>query len=282
MGVESGIARVNNTSLWYEVAGEGPPLVLIHGFSLDSRMWDAQFAAFARERRVVRYDLRGFGRSALPGTEPFGHHEDLNALLAYLGIRQADVLGLSLGGMVAIDFALAYPDTARSLVPVDALFSGYRFSQDWDERTGLVWELAREFGVEAAKASWLDHPLFAPLAERPEAAACVRRMVGEYSGWHVINDNPARSPRPPAAERLRDLAMPLLVIVGERDLPDFQRMAEMLATEAPLARRVVIPGAGHMASMEDPAAFNRLLLDFLRTLPASGPSLGPSPRPSAA
>lgn len=113
----------------------------------------------------------------MPGEEPFGHEKDHRALLAHLHIGRADVLGLSLGGMVAIDFALTHPDTIRSLVLVDALFSGYRFSEEWDQRTKLIWNLAREFGVAAAKESWFSHPLFKSLAERPGVAGRVREMV---------------------------------------------------------------------------------------------------------
>ena len=267
MDIQRGLANVNGTQLYYEAAGEGPPLVLLHGFSLDCRIWDDQFLAFAQGHRVLRYDLRGFGRSALPSDEPFGHEQDLRALLDHLGVRRAAIVGLSLGGMVAIDFALTYPQATHALLVVDGLFAGYRFSAEWDQRTGLVWELAREFGMFAAKESWLGHPLFEPLAEKPEANARVQNMVGEYSGWHFVHSNRAISPEPAAARRLKNIDAPVLVIVGERDLPDFHRMAETLEREAPHARRVVLPHAGHMANIEEPAAFNHLVLEFLRTLP---------------
>src|SRR6266540_3962879 len=102
MNEKSGYAKVNGTRLFYEVAGSGHPLVLIHGHILDRRMWDDQFAVFARRFRVLRYDMRGYGRSALPMGEPYHAVDDLKALLDYLGIARTYVLGLSKGGIVAI------------------------------------------------------------------------------------------------------------------------------------------------------------------------------------
>ncbi|MEK7328872.1 MAG: alpha/beta hydrolase, partial [Chloroflexota bacterium] len=102
MQTHTGFAEVNGTRLYYEVAGSGQPLVLIHGFSLDTRMWGDQFETFARHYQVVRYDLRGFGQSAVPSNEPYTHADDLNNLLHYLKIDSVHLVGLSLGGGVAI------------------------------------------------------------------------------------------------------------------------------------------------------------------------------------
>src|SRR2546423_13431038 len=131
MQARAGFADVSGTRLYYELAGAGPPLVLIHGFSLDSRLWDEQFAAFARRHLVLRYDLRGFGRSAPPRGERYAHTHDLRALLEHLGVGPGVLLGLSLGGRVAIDFALEHPDLTRALIPVDAMLGGHRWSEAW-------------------------------------------------------------------------------------------------------------------------------------------------------
>src|SRR5438046_7211282 len=112
----AGYADVNGTRLFYEIAGAGPPLALIHGFSLDTRMWDDQYAALSQRHRVLRYDARGFGRSSLPGAERYSHAEDLLALLRYLEIEQTALLGFSLGGGIAISFALAYPAAVDALI----------------------------------------------------------------------------------------------------------------------------------------------------------------------
>ena len=108
-----------------KAAGSGAPLVLIHGFTLDMRMWDDQFTPFAERYRVVRYDVRGFGKSAVPAGAPYTNADDLAALLDYLDISSAAIVGLSMGGGIAIDFALAYPAMTRALIPVDSSPEGH-------------------------------------------------------------------------------------------------------------------------------------------------------------
>src|SRR5690242_18617682 len=142
MRISRGFAAVNGSRLYYESAGTGPPLVLLHGFTLDTRMWDDQFEAFARQYRVIRYDLRGFGRSAVP-TESYSHAEDLHALLGHLETEAAYVAGLSMGGAVALDYALAYPQAVRGLILIDAVVGGFRWSPEASARTDLIWQEAK-------------------------------------------------------------------------------------------------------------------------------------------
>lgn len=258
----SGFAPVNGARLYYEMAGAGRPLVLVHGFGLDRRMWDDQFELFAQHYEVLRYDLRGFGKSDLP-SQAYAHHADLKALLTHLDIGWADLIGLSMGGMVVTDFALMYPEAVNSLLTVDGLFAGFHWSAEWDARTGVIWEIAREQGIAAAKVSWLDHPMFLPIRDHPEAAERLRQMVMDYSGWHFVNENPTISLKPPAALRLGQISAPMLAVVGEHDLPDFHNMADEMARQIPGARKVVLPNAGHLANMEAVEAFNQHALAFL-------------------
>jgi 3-oxoadipate enol-lactonase len=253
-------AAVNGTSLYYELAGSGTPLVLIHGFSLDRRMWDAQFEQFAMHYQVLRFDMRGFGKSALPAAGEYDRQDDLHALLDTLGIQRAHILGLSLGGAAAIDFALAYPQSTRSLIAVDSVLSGHRWSAEHDASMRPIWALGRSGDLAGARRLWLDHDLFKPANEKPSVAAPLAQIVNDYSGWHWLNRDPLRKPH--AAGQLEHIGAPVLSITGERDLPDFHAVADALAQRA-RARKVVMSGAGHMAPMEDPARFNEIVLDFL-------------------
>ena len=132
--VESGFADVNDASIYYEIAGKGDPLVLVHGFTLDTRMWDDQLSEFSKRYRVIRYDARGFGKSSVPEEgKPYSHAKDLKGLLDRLNVRKASVIGLSMGGSIAINFALEYPDYVSSLIPVDAVLGGFRWSSDFSE-----------------------------------------------------------------------------------------------------------------------------------------------------
>mgnify|MGYP000138548352 CR=1 FL=1 len=249
--------------LYYETVGAGAPLVCLHGFALDSRMWADQAAALAGRFQVIGYDLRGFGRSSLPAG-PFAHVDDLSVLLDRLGLPRAHVMGLSLGGGVAIDFALAYPERVASLIAVDSTLGGFPWTKDWSPPG----RAARSQGLAAARSVWLEDELFAPAMTQPAVAARLRQMAADYSGWHWLNRSPERPlAGGPAYDRLGAIRAPALVVVGELDLPDFHRLAGHLAAHLPDVRRVVLPGVGHMSNMEAPAAFNAALLEFLETAP---------------
>ena len=260
----SGMAEVNGTRLYYEVAGSGDPVVLVHAFTLDTRMWNDQFELLARDFRVIRYDARGFGKSAAPKPgEPYSNAEDLAALLNHLDARKAHVVGLSMGGRFALDYAVTYPDGLRSLVVIDGVIGGWQWSREWLAAYAPVVEAGRRRDVAQAKSLWLGLPLFAPARAQPAVGARLKQMVDDYSGWHFVNQNPERAISPPAVGRLGAVRAPTLVLVGERDLPDFHRMSERLERDIPGARRATIAGAGHMANMEAPDAVNKALGGFL-------------------
>jgi pimeloyl-ACP methyl ester carboxylesterase len=258
----SGVAEVNGARLAYETVGSGTPLVLLHGFTLDMRMWDDQVEALAHHHRVIRYDLRGYGKSS-PPTTPYAHIDDLKGLLDHFGIPRAIILGLSLGGLYAIDFALAYPDATRALVVVDTALGGYHVRPDLDQSLGAIYTTARRQGVDATKREWLTHPLFAPAMEGPAVARRLAQMVNDYSGWHYVNEDPGRQLEPPAADRLAEITAPTLVLVGEREIPGFRDVSDVVAERVRGARQVVLMGIGHMANMEDPEQFNEVLLRSL-------------------
>lgn len=262
MHTRQGTAPVNGTHLYFEIAGEGHPLVLIHGNTLDVRMWEDQIEAFAAKYQVIRYDMRGFGRSALPTTESYRPADDLQALLSFLGVAHAHILGLSRGGVVAIDFALAYPDMIDTLIAVDTALREFPW-QAFGELTAAVRSAAATSGIEAARECWQSGALFAAALEQPRIAARLAEMVADYSGWHWLNQEPVRLLEPPPTEQLHTIGAPTLVIVGERDMPEFHAIADLVHQRVPQASKVVMPGVGHMSNMEDPARFNRLVLDFL-------------------
>jgi pimeloyl-ACP methyl ester carboxylesterase len=262
MNDQTGVAAVNGTQLYYEMAGNGRAIVLIHGFTLDRRMWDDQFWLLAQQFQVVRYDMRGFGQSAVPTAEPYSHLEDLRALLDYLQLPQAHLVGLSKGGAVALDFALTYPQRTASLALIDTVLGGFPWSAEGAARDGLVWEQARAEGIPAAKASWLSHPLFGPAMGQTAVAARLIQIINDYSGWHFVNANPEQGISPAAAERLHELQMPVLALVGELDLPDFRQITNLIGRQVAQAVKVVVPGVGHMANMEAPERVTQTLAAF--------------------
>jgi 3-oxoadipate enol-lactonase len=262
MTTHTGFAPTNGTSLYYEISGDGDPIVLLHGFSFNHRMWDDQLDALAERYMVVRYDLRGFGRSA-PSEESYTHADDLKALLDHLGIEHTALMGLSLGGGAVINFSVIHPDRVRALIAVDPSLGGFPWSQEFITAQGALRAIAREDGVEEARERWLSFPLFEPALKSPVAAPRLRSLIGDYSGWHWINRDTGRPFTPPAIERLDEITAPTLIIVGERDTPDFYDIAETLVQAIPNARKKILAGAGHMANLEQPERFNELVLQFL-------------------
>jgi 3-oxoadipate enol-lactonase len=249
--------------LRYATTGAGEPVVLIHGMGLDAAMWDPQWPALQQEFRAIRYDVRGFGGSTLP-TGSYSHSDDLLGLLDYLHARPAHVVGLSMGGRLALRFALDQPDAVKSLTLIDPALEGFSWSEAWTGKMKEIVAAARHGDTRAAKQLWLAHELFAPARRDPQIAAALAAMVERYSAWHWRNADPLRKEAPQAIDLLTTMICPTLVIVGELDLLDFKAIAECLAAQIPQAELRTIAGAGHMANMEAPAAVNDLLLAHLR------------------
>ena len=237
--------------------------MFLHGFGLDLRMWESQAAALADHFLVIRYDMRGYGRSSLPTADSYSHADDLAALLGHLGVESAHVVGLSAGGRNALRFALAFPQCVRSLTLADSALDGYTWSAEWQAQWNAIDSQAKSGDLPGAKRMWLEHPLFSPARQQATVAFNLSHMVYAYSGWHWINVDPGRAPDMPAINGLANVRARTLVIIGEKDLPDFQHIADTLVSGIPGAARVVIPGSGHMTNMEAPAAFNDALLGFL-------------------
>jgi pimeloyl-ACP methyl ester carboxylesterase len=263
--VNKGFAEVNDTRLYYEIVGRGHPLVLVHGFSVDNRVWDDQFEVFAKRFKVMRYDVRGFGKSALPIVrKEYSHSKDLKALLKQFRISHAYIAGLSMGGRIALDFTLEYPEATKALILVDSTIGGFRdWSKTWSELWESVWKEAKENCVEAAKEVMKNCPLFKPAFEKPDVAFRLTQMISDYSGWHFVNTDPLHSSDPPAIERLQEIKVPSLIIVGERDLPDFHTIACILNKKIQNSKRIILKGAGHVSNMETPREFNEAILSFL-------------------
>ncbi|MDB5057105.1 MAG: hypothetical protein JWO59_577, partial [Chloroflexi bacterium] len=188
---------------------------------------------------------------------------DLRALLNYLDVGTATILGLSLGGGVALDIALSYPEITRTLILVDAMVNGWAWSSEWNEQVGSVWKAGRDVGVAVAKERWLALPLFRPARQKPEVARRLAGMVSDYSGWHWHNHDPQQRLQPPTMLRLGSISAPTVIIVGEWDVPDFRAMADTFERGIPDSRKVIMSGVGHMANMEDPEQFNDIVREFL-------------------
>jgi pimeloyl-ACP methyl ester carboxylesterase len=266
---DRGLAEINGARLYYEIAGDGEPLVLNHAGIADGRMWDGHLGAFARRYRVIRYDMRGFGRSAMV-EGPFSHHEDLHALLDSLAIGRAFFVGCSMGGRTIIDFALEHLERVCALVLVGAAVSGFEVGGDppeqWEELVAAdnAGDLERISELEVQ--IWVDGPYRGP----DQVDQGVRDLVREMNLIALKNEASGmgyeRVLEPPAVNRLAEIQVPTLIIVGDRDRPEIIEAADLLERSIPQARRAVIPGTAHLPNMEKPQEFNRFVLEFLEGL----------------
>jgi 3-oxoadipate enol-lactonase len=263
---EKGCKLVNGTRLYYEMKGEGQPLVFIHDFTLDNRMWDDQFHFFSKWYCCIRYDIRGYGQSSLPGSEPYTFQDDLKLLLFSLDISEPVILvGLSLGGRIATNFALQYPRFTKALVLAGTQIEGYVFK---GFKLDAVFKSAKTKGIDYAKRKWFALGLFAPARRNKYVAQRLEQMIHLYSGWHFVDRNPVLHFIPPTWQQLQNIPVPSLIIYGLLDMPDFKEMSEGAADRIPAAIKKVLPDTGHLSNMENPAVFNKELFEFLESLPA--------------
>jgi pimeloyl-ACP methyl ester carboxylesterase len=261
----TGNLDVRGGSIYYETLGKGPAVILIHGGFGDRRMWDGQFQALATNFQVVRYDHRGFGRSPAP-RESYSPVDDLLRLLEQLSIRRAHLVGNSMGGTLAIDFALKHPGRVASLVIVAAGARGIPFPQKDIDRILAVFKVAEAEGLERAAEQWLAHPMVATTKQAPGARENLRAMVFENKGIFGMKHWPSEAMNPPAAERLKELIVPTLVIIGGRDTEASRGAGEVTAKEIKEAKKIIMAEADHLPQMVNPTKFNRHLLKFWRSL----------------
>jgi 3-oxoadipate enol-lactonase len=255
---------VSGADLYYEVDGRGPAVVLVHGFSLDARMWDDQVPALRDIATVIRYDVRGFGRSSMPEPDVlYAQSTDLVALLDHLRVADAVLVGLSMGGLIVLHTAVVAPSRVRGLVLLDALLDEVEWDTESDIAMANAEAAAVNHGVAAAKALWLQHPLFAPARRNPDLAVRLAREVEPYTCFHWTCTDPRAPLQPSPFARLEQITVPTTVVIGELDVPCFHEMAAVLAHRIPDARLITIPDAGHMVNLEAPDLVNALLRDAI-------------------
>ncbi len=252
--MDSGYAEVNGSKLYYEVAGEGEPIVLIQGNFGDCRHWDDQFTALAESYTVMRYDCRGFGKSSMPVEgEPYSHHDDLKALMSHLKMQEAHICGVSMGCGIAVDFVLLYPNLSKSLIAVGPWVNGYT-SPKAEELFSEIRKIPRtlkEKGPEAALSCELDYIFAQKLGCKGDLR--LREIGKNYSFWHYTNEDPAVGLRPPAAHQLGKIGVPTLIVTAEHDIPACIEIADLMEREIPNSRKVVFKDASHLMNIDEPS-----------------------------
>ena len=260
--------RVADSRIYVEESGHGPAL-LLHGGLLDHRQWAPQVAVWQRHFRVLNCDMRKHGLTQ-DGDSTFLNSDGLARVLDSLGVRQADVLGHSLGAVAALDLALAHPERVRRLVLAAPGLIGYDLGRD----SALAANGRREAAArqrhdtltyaEYFVRSWVDGPRRQPTQTPPAVRAQALRLVRESLTRHQWATHLKFSYEPPARTRLGEVPARTLVLVGSADMQDILDISQELSQRLPHARRVVLPGAAHLLNLEQPRRFTREVQAFLR------------------
>jgi pimeloyl-ACP methyl ester carboxylesterase len=268
----TGFAAINGTRIYYEMAGEGQPFLMVHAGIADKSMWDDQFDHFAQNYRVVRFDMRGFGQS-LPVAADYQRHEDIRALLDFLKIDRAYLMGCSMGGGACMNFVLDYPDRADALIMVGSAPGGFAYDE-WspsplDEEMEAAYEKGDlERANEVAVQIFVDGKGRTPDQVNP----VLRKKVYDMNMIALRNEKLLGKDVPPptsAAKRIGELRLPVLVVIGDLDEEYIAKAADFMESNIPGARKIVMPGTAHLPNMEFPKEFNAHVQAFLDSLPTS-------------
>ncbi|MHC1705106.1 MAG: alpha/beta fold hydrolase [Tenuifilaceae bacterium] len=261
---DSGYVNVDRGKLYYEVAGKGENLVLLHDGIVPSGIWDEQFFVFAKDYRVVRYDRRTYGRSSA-AVAPYSHIEDLNQLFVQLKIEKAVVFGMSSGGKLAIDFTLKYPAKVQGLVLVGAIVSGYGYSSHLLSRGGRIDQSHYSDPQKMLKYIFDEDP-YEIYQENVHAKEKIRKIFGGNPQLNRENGFEALPPDRPAFKFLSEIKIPALILAGEFDIPDVHAQAGVINVGIENSKREIIPNSGHLIPIEQPGLFNDAVISFLSEL----------------
>ncbi len=263
---------VNDVHLHYVQAGNGTPLLLVHGYPLDHTLWQPQMDGLADVTRVIAPDLRGFGQSDAPkGVYTMEvYADDLRALLGPLQIEQAVVCGLSMGGYIALAFWRKYADRIRGLILVDTR-AGTDAPAARQARLDMV-EQVKQHGSAPAANAMLPRVLAQSTRQsRPDVVESAHAMMLRQPPAGIIGAQLGMAERPDSTALLSTITVPTLVIFGAEDvITPAETEGRSLADAIPGARLVIIPNAGHLSNLEQPDAFNAAVREFLLTLGSRG------------
>ncbi|MBB4860437.1 2-succinyl-6-hydroxy-2,4-cyclohexadiene-1-carboxylate synthase [Novosphingobium chloroacetimidivorans] len=241
--------------------GEGPPLVLAHGFGGARHDWEPVLAALPPDMPVVVYDQRGFGSSTSEPGVAFSHAEDLLALLDALDLPLANLCGLSLGGATVLGAAILNPARVHRLALVSPMLAAWSWSDDWVEQWKAIGQAARGGNMARARTLWFEHPLFGTTRALGHGDA-LRTSIEAFAGRQWIRDD--QRAEVPMVERLHVVDAATLLLTGARDLPDFRLMADLIEAAVPNVTRIDDPRCGHLLTLEAPDAIAEAIASFLR------------------
>jgi pimeloyl-ACP methyl ester carboxylesterase len=246
--------------------GQNPRMVFLHGFGADLCTWGGLWRAMGDTPSALRYDLRGFGQTACREQGDFSHSDDLLCLLDTAGIDSVDLVGVSMGGGIALNFSLDHPQRVRNLVLISPAIVAWEWSDDWQALWRPIVECARAGALDEARRMWWQHPLFAS-TRNSEGETELYESIMRFPGDQWVRDN-QRSGLPDV-DRIHLLRARTLLLTGARDMADFRLIADLLEASADNLQRIDHAELGHLLHLEDAAACARSIQSFLRAEPGT-------------
>jgi pimeloyl-ACP methyl ester carboxylesterase len=259
---DTGYVIVDGGKLFYESAGKGTNIVLLHDGMVNNKIWDEQFPLLSRTYKVVRYDRRGYGKSTDPETK-YSNINDLNQLFIQLKIDKAIIFGMSSGGRLAIDFTLTYPEKVDGLVLVGAVVSGFGYTSHMETRGGHFDHNEITDPVKVQKYFIQEDP-YEIYSENTVAKEKVMKLLPNLARQNNVPTQPAGKV---AVRCLSEIKVPALILVGEYDIPDVHAHAGVINAGINNSKREIISRSGHLIPIEQPALFNEAIMRFLNKLP---------------
>ena len=260
---DSGYIIVDGGKLFYETAGKGENIVLLHDGMVDREIWDEQFPVLAKNYRVARYDRRNYGKSSDPQAK-YSDIEDLYQLFLQVKIDKAIIFGMSSGGGLAIDFTLKYPEKVSALVLAGAVVSGYGYTSNMFTRGGHIKSLSEVSDPQKSIKYWVWEDPYEIYSENIKAKEKVEKLL--KANLHEEKGGFNKPPDRQAARFLSEIKVPVLVLVGEYDIPDVHAHGGVIEFGIPGAKREIILKSGHLIPLEQPEVFNETVLRFLRNM----------------
>ncbi|MEI5994761.1 alpha/beta fold hydrolase [Candidatus Enterococcus mansonii] len=263
------ILKTKSATIYYESQGSGPHILLIHAGIADSRMWSYEFQALATQFHVTRFDLPGFGQSSFTG-EVFSYTMMINELLDHLAIDQTYLFAASFGGKLALDFAIEMPNRTLGMTLQSPAIGDWAFSDELQQYDAQEEELLNQKSYE--QAAQLNYETWILRNRQPDTidsqlkALIINMQMTAFTKLEIelpVEETPDSSKR---SSCLDQLCVPTLVLIGSEDVPDFQQIADFLHKTIPLAEKIIVPHAAHLANLEAPVFVEHSVIPFFSKL----------------
>ena len=258
--------KIGDSKIYYEEAGAGEAIVLVHDGLLNSATWDGEWDILRKKFHVIRYDRRGFGLSDTP-TKPFSQSDDLYALLTYLRIQKATIVGCSSGGGISIDFALTHPEMVDRLILIGSVLHGMVVTDMFTERGNKNNKPLETGDMKAAARNWSNDPFLIMRGDTAAQTVFYNTLIKYPHDMKYTGEFEIRL-AVPAVRRLSEIHVPTLILVGDHDIPDVQSFGGAIQAGIPGARREIVKNQAHLIPLEAPVYLSDRIFAFIKQHPS--------------